>query len=68
MEERSGFKKRVKSELEFHGIRAYPFMDMDEEFYQAGSEEEKLGKQSFRDLKVCSHGLELITCARTRLR
>lgn len=29
-EERSAFKKRIKEEIEFHGIRIYPYVDADE--------------------------------------
>lgn len=51
-EERIDFKKRIKAELEFHAIRFYPFTDMDEEFYQVGTENEQTGKLSFKILKV----------------
>ncbi|KAJ3114457.1 cell division control protein [Phlyctochytrium bullatum] len=30
MEERSAFKRRIKEELDFHGIRCYPYTDLEE--------------------------------------
>ncbi|KAJ3095491.1 cell division control protein [Phlyctochytrium planicorne] len=30
MEERSAFKRRIKEELDFHGIRCYPYTDLDD--------------------------------------
>lgn len=30
-EERVAFKKRIKEEIEFHGIRIYPYLDMDDD-------------------------------------
>ncbi|KAI9203639.1 Septin-type guanine nucleotide-binding (G) domain-containing protein [Polychytrium aggregatum] len=30
-EERTAFKKRIKEEIDFHGIRAYPYIDVDDD-------------------------------------
>ena len=51
-EERFAFKKRIKNEIEFHGIRTYPQIDSDEGFYVPGSEEDRANKQAFQNLKV----------------
>ena len=31
LEERAAFKKRIREEIEFHGIRLYPHMEAEEE-------------------------------------
>jgi septin 3/9/12 len=46
------FKKRIKSEIEFHGITIYPQSDVDEDVYEAGSEAEKASKLAFQEIKV----------------
>ncbi|KAI8908422.1 Septin-type guanine nucleotide-binding (G) domain-containing protein [Gorgonomyces haynaldii] len=51
LDERVAFKKRIKQELDFHGVRVYPWQDMDEEFYEPGTEEERSGKQAFLQLR-----------------
>ncbi|KAJ1564272.1 cell division control protein, partial [Nowakowskiella sp. JEL0078] len=31
MEERTAFKRRIKEEIEFHGIKTYPYVDIEED-------------------------------------
>jgi septin 3/9/12 len=50
--ELAGFKKRVQTEIEFHGIKFYPTVDFEDEFTVAGSEAEKSNKEAFQKLKV----------------
>lgn len=51
-EELASFKKRVKSEIDFHGIKIYPSVDQEEEFSVPGSDLDRLNKQAFQTLKV----------------
>jgi septin 3/9/12 len=46
------FKRRIKTEIEFHGIKVYPQVDMDEDSFVPGSEAERANKQLFQGLKV----------------
>ncbi|KAJ3197223.1 cell division control protein [Irineochytrium annulatum] len=52
MEERAAFKRRIKEELDFHGIRCYPYTDMDEEFPSSTEADrvEKQAAQAIRDM------------------
>jgi septin 3/9/12 len=63
-DERIAFKRRIKQELEFHGIRVYPFTDIDEEFYAPGSKEAKDSKAIFDNLRVSTRnpGNDSILC------
>ena len=51
-DERAEFKKRIREELDFHGVRFYPFNNVDEELYEPDTEEEQLANKQFSELKV----------------
>jgi septin 3/9/12 len=51
-DELAAFKRRVKTEIEFHGIKVYPQVDMDEDSYIPGSEADRANKQAFQTLRV----------------
>ncbi|KAJ3199581.1 cell division control protein, partial [Clydaea vesicula] len=44
-EERLNFKKRIKEEIEFHGIRLYPLIDTEEDYNEADRIEKQLAQQ-----------------------
>jgi septin 3/9/12 len=46
------FKKRIKAEIDFHGIKLYPSVDIDEEINIPGSEEDKASKAELQGLRV----------------
>lgn len=53
LEERSAFKKRIRQEIEFHGIRCYPLPDSDHDMDPVASEGDKADKalvQQVRDM------------------
>ncbi|KAJ3324891.1 cell division control protein [Boothiomyces sp. JEL0866] len=51
LEERLAFKKRIKQEVDFHGIKTYPSADMDDEFNIPGSEADRANKAAIQNLK-----------------
>ncbi|KAJ3276129.1 cell division control protein [Terramyces sp. JEL0728] len=51
LEERLAFKKRIKQEIDFHGIKTYPSADMDDEFNIPGSEADRANKAAIQNLK-----------------
>ncbi|KAI8921515.1 Septin-type guanine nucleotide-binding (G) domain-containing protein [Entophlyctis helioformis] len=50
VEERLAFKRRIKDEIAFHGIRVYPFIDVDEEFASPDDREEKQALQIIKEM------------------
>ncbi|KAJ3036917.1 cell division control protein [Rhizophlyctis rosea] len=51
MEERTAFKRRIKEEIEFHGIKTYPYVDIDEDVVLSESDRiEKQQVQYIRDM------------------
>lgn len=51
-EELIPFKKRIKIEMDFHGIQFFPMKDLNEEFNIPGSDEDRKSKEEFYQLKV----------------
>ena len=53
-DELKAFKRRIKAEIEFHGIKIYPSADFEEEFIEPGSNAERANTntQAFQSLKV----------------
>ncbi|KAJ1339713.1 hypothetical protein BSLG_005619 [Batrachochytrium salamandrivorans] len=49
LEERLQFKRRIRDEIEFHGIRVYPFTDVDEEF--ASYDDDRADRQAAQLIK-----------------
>ena len=47
-----GFKRRIKAEIEYHGIKIYPSVDFEDEYAVIGSAEERKNAQAFEALKV----------------
>lgn len=53
-DELRAFKRRIKAEIDFHGIKVYPNVDFEEEFSAPGSDAERANAQNFQILKVIS--------------
>lgn len=50
-DELRAFKRRIKAEIDFHGIKVYPNVDFEEEFSAPGSDAERANAQNFQILK-----------------
>ncbi|KND04831.1 uncharacterized protein SPPG_00534 [Spizellomyces punctatus DAOM BR117] len=51
MEERTAFKRRIKEEIEFHGIRCYPYIDIEEDVILSDTDRvERQTVQMIRDM------------------
>ncbi|KAJ1547309.1 cell division control protein [Nowakowskiella sp. JEL0078] len=49
IEERTAFKRRIKEEIEFHGIKAYPYIDIEDDVIL--SETDRIDKQIVQQIR-----------------
>ncbi|TPX55422.1 hypothetical protein PhCBS80983_g05326 [Powellomyces hirtus] len=51
LEERTAFKRRIKEEIDFHGIRCYPYMDVEDDVVLSDQDRtERQAMQTIRDM------------------